>query len=292
MTITSDSRSPRPLTPAPALALGSIAVLQLGTALSTTLFRSLGTTGTTWLTLSIAGLFFLGVVRHPWAGVSRQAALTSVTLGAVAAGTSLAFLASLHRLPLGTASAIEFLGPLSIPMWRARTGRALLWPVLAGGGVLLLTRPWEHGVNLTGVALALVAAGFWAAYIPLGQRSGDHHDGIAGLALALPFAAVVAAPFGALDAVSHLTPARLAVAGAVALLDLIVPYSLELLALRRMDLATFGTLMCFDPALGAVVGLTLLGQPLFALDAVGIALVVVAGIGATRAGPGAHRHRR
>jgi inner membrane transporter RhtA len=287
MTITSDSRSPRSFAPAPALALGSIAVLQLGTALSTTLFRSLGTTGTTWLTLSIAGLFFLAVVRHPCAGLTLEGAVTSLLLGAVAAGTSLAFLASLHWLPLGTASAIEFLGPLSIPMWRARTGRALLWPVLAGTGVVLLTRPWEHGVNLTGVALALVGAGFWAAYIPLGQRSGRHHNGIAGLALALPVAAVVAAPFGALDAVSHLTPARLAIAGAVALLDLVVPYSLELLALRRIDLATFGTLMCFDPALGALVGLTLLGQPLAAFDAVGIALVVAAGIGATRREPSA-----
>jgi inner membrane transporter RhtA len=287
MTLSPDALSPRRFTPAPALALGSIVVLQFGTALSTTLFRSLGTTGTTWLSLSIAGLFFLVVVRHPLAGLSVEGALTSLALGAVAAGTSLAFLASLHRLPLGTASAIEFLGPLSIPMQRARTPRALLWPALAGAGVMLLTRPWAHGVNLTGVVLALVAAGFWAAYIPLGQRSGHHHGGIAGLALALPAAALVAAPFGAVDALSHLTPARLAIAGAVAGLDLIVPYSLELLALRRIDLATFGTLMCFDPALGAVVGLTLLGQPLFALDAVGIALVVVAGIGATRAEPGA-----
>lgn len=285
MPTSSSSVSARHLAPAPApaLALGSIAVLQFGTALSTTLFRSLGTSGTTWLTLSLAGLCFLAVVRHPLAGYTLRSAATSVALGAMAAGTSLAFLASLHRLPLGTASAIEFLGPLSIPIAQARRGRALLWPVLAGAGVALLTRPWEHGVNLTGVALALVAAAFWAAYIPLGQRAGRHHEGIGGLAVALPVAAVVAAPFGAVHALGHLTVGRLGVAAVAAALEIVVPYSLELASLRRIDLATFGTLMCFDPAFAALAGVVLLGQPLQLGEAAGIALIVAAGVGATRA---------
>jgi inner membrane transporter RhtA len=274
--------SPRPRLPAPALALGSLVVLQLGTAVATSLFRSLGTAGTSWITLTIAAMCFVAVVRHPLAGLTREGAWTTVALGAVTAGVSLTFLASLHRLPLGTASAIEFLGPLSIPVLRARSARALLWPVLAATGVALLTRPWQHGTDRIGILLALVAAGFWAAYILLAQRSGDHHDGVGALAIALPVAALLSAPWGATAAIGHLSADRLVIAGVVALLDVVGPYSLELLALRRMNVSTFGTLMCFEPAIGALVGLAFLGQAVGLPQLAGMALVVAAGLGATR----------
>jgi inner membrane transporter RhtA len=268
--------------PAPAVALSSLVVLQLGTALATTLFRSLGTAGTSWLTLAIAGVCFIAIAPRALTGLTGAGFRNAVALGAVTAGVSLTFMASLHRLPLGTASAVEFLGPLSIPVLRARSARALAWPVLAGGGVALLTHPWQHLTDPLGVVLALLAAVFWAAYILLAQRSGDHHQGVGALAIALPVAAVLSAPWGAPGAIGHLDAGRLAVAAVVALLNVVAPYTLELVALRRMNVSAFGTLMCFEPAIGTGVGVILLGQPVALGQLAGVAMIVTAGLGATR----------
>ena len=102
------------------------------------------------------------------------------------------FMAAVARLPLGTASALEFLGPLGVAVARSRGGRTLVWPLLAAVGVVLLTEPWHGGVDLVGVAFALGAAACWAAYILLTQRVGDEVAGLHGLAVSLPVAGLVA----------------------------------------------------------------------------------------------------
>ena len=210
--------------------------------------------------------------------------LAAVALGVVTAGVTMLFMMAVARLPLGTASALEFLGPLGVAVARGRGGRRLLWPGLAAAGVLILTHPWQGGASLAGAAFALGAAACWACYILLTQAVGDEVAGLQGLAVSIPVAALVATAVAGPGVIPALTP-RLLLAGlGLALLLPVVPFSLEMYALRRLTTAAFGTLMCLEPALALVAGLLLLGQVPRAWSLAGVALVVVAGLGAVRTG--------
>jgi inner membrane transporter RhtA len=192
------------------------------------------------------------------------------------------FMAAVARLPLGTASALEFLGPLGVAV--ARGGRRLLWPGLAAAGVLVLTHPWQGGASLAGIVYALGAAVCWAGYIVLTQAVGDEVAGLQGLAVSIPVAGLVATAVAGPGVIPALTP-HLVLAGlGLALLLPVVPFSLEMYALRRLTSAAFGTLMCLEPALALIAGLAVLGQVPRTWSLAGVALVVAAGIGAVRTG--------
>ncbi len=270
-----------------ALAVVAMLCVQVGLAVSVGLIDRLGTDGTSWLRLAWAGLLLAVVVRPSLRGFSRRVLLTCVLLGVVTAGLTFLFMAAVARIPLGTASALEFLGPLGVAVARGR-GRARLWAVVAAVGVLLLTEPWHGGVDPAGVGYALAAAVCWAAYILLTQRVGDEATGLQGLAVSMPVAgltatAVVAltdgpAVFGAID------PQLLIVGLGIAVLLPVVPFSLEMLALRRLTTAAFGTLMALEPAIALVVGLLGLQQVPGWSAVAGVGFVVAAGIGAERTG--------
>jgi inner membrane transporter RhtA len=206
-----------------------------------------------------------------------------VLLGVVTAGLMLLFMSAVARLPLGTASALEFLGPLAVALSGER-GRRKWWAIVAAGGVLLLTRPGHGGVDLVGVGLALAAAVCWAGYILLTQRVGDETTGLGGLAVSMPvaglIATLVAAPFG----LGRITWPLLFVGIGLAALHPVLPFTLEFLALRRLTAAAFGTLMSLEPAVALGIGLVVLHQNPGVAAAVGVALVVVASVGVTRAG--------
>ncbi|GAA4352170.1 EamA family transporter [Angustibacter luteus] len=257
--------------------------VQLGLAASVPLIDVVGTQGAAWLRLSWAGVLFLVIVRPRFTSFSRSALRAGIALGVVTAGLTMLFMAAIARLPLGTASALEFLGPLGVAAWRSRgAGRA--WALLAGVGVVLLTQPWTGEADLVGVAFALGAAACWAAYILLTQRVGDEVTGIAGLSISMPVAALVATVVAGPGVLPHLTPQVLALGLGLAVLLPVVPFTLELLALRRLTTAAFGTLMSLEPAIAAVIGFLVLRQALDLLAVAGIALVVAAGIGAERGG--------
>jgi inner membrane transporter RhtA len=224
-----------------------------------------------------------GSREHGGAGarISRSGLIGAIALGVVTAGVTLLFMLAVARLPLGTASALEFLGPLGVAVFR---GRRVLWPLLAGAGVLLLTSPWHGDVDLLGVAFALGAAACWAAYILLTQHVGDEVSGIRGLAISMPVAGVAATLVAAPSTIGLLTPEILLAGLFLAVLLPVVPFVLELLALRRLTTAAFGTLMSLEPAIAVVVGFVLLHQAPGWAALAGIALVVTAGIGAERAG--------
>jgi inner membrane transporter RhtA len=173
----------------------------------------------------------------------------------VTAGLTLLFMAAVARLPLGTASALEFLGPLGVAVARAR-GKARLWPLPAAVGVVLLTEPWLGRIDLLGVGFALAAAACWAAYILLTQRVGDEVSGLRGLAVSMAVAAVAATAVvgvGSSGTVFGHVDVGLVVFGVgLAILLPVVPFSLEMLALRRLTTAAFGTLMSLEPADRAV----------------------------------------
>jgi inner membrane transporter RhtA len=265
-----------------AMAVASILFVQVGLAASVGLFDRVGPLGAAWVRLAWAALLLLVLVRpRPWR-FGRSALLACVALGVVTAGITLLFMAALDRLPLGTATALEFLGPLGVAVARGR-GRTRVWAGLAAAGVLLLTEPWHGGVDPLGVAYALAAGACWAAYIVLTQRVGDEVSGIRGLAVSMPVAALVATAVAA-PSLGAFTWRHLLAGLGLAVLVPLVPFVLELLSLRRLTAAAFGTLMSLEPAVGLLVGLLALRQVPGAAPVVGVAFVVAAGIGAARTG--------
>jgi len=265
------------------MALASMLCVQLGLAASVGLFDRLGPEGAAWLRLAWAGVLLLVFVRPRPQALRRDSLLACVALGVVTASLTMLFMAAVSRIPLGTASALEFLGPLGVAITRSRGGR-LLWPALAAGGVALLTEPWSGSVDLIGVGFALGAASCWAAYILLTQRVGDEVSGLQGLAVSLPVAGVVATLVAGPATFGSMTWGLALIGLGLAILLPVVPFTLELLALRRLTTAAFGTLMSLEPAIALVVGLVFLHQVPGAWPVLGIAFVVLAGIGAERTG--------
>ena len=265
------------------MAVVAMLCVQLGLAASVGLFDDVGPEGAACLRLTWAGVLALAIVR-PRRGTYSPAALRGgVALGVVTAAVTMLFMAAVDHLPLGTAVALEFLGPLGIAVLRGR-GIGAGWPLLAAGGVLLLTQPWQGDVSTDGVAYALGAASCWAAYIVLTQRVGDAVSGIKGLAISMPVAAAVSCCIAGPSLASDLTPGLAAAGLGLAVLLPVVPFALEMLALQRLDAGAFGTLMALEPAFAAAVGLVALGQVPGLLGALGSACVVSAGIAAARGG--------
>ncbi len=263
-------------------ALGSIFTLQMGAALSVRLFDAVGPSGTAWLRLCWAALIFVAVARpRPWTMPWRDL-LGAGALGLVSAGVTTCFFEAIARIPLATAVAIEFLGPLGVAVVR-RTGKlGLVWPPLALAGVVLVTQPWSGAVSGTGLVLILGAAACWAGYIVLTQHVGDRFHGVGALAISMPVAALAATFIGLPEAAGHLTAWVLIESGGIALLVPVIPYALELFALRRLKAATFGTLMSVEPAVAMLIGAVLLKQIPNAGQIVGVVFVTTAAIGAAR----------
>lgn len=266
-----------------AMALVSMTLVQLGLAASIGLIDQLGVAGVAWLRLAWAGVLLLVWVRPRPSAFTTSSFVACVALGVATAATTMLFMAAVDRLPLGTAAALEFLGPLGVAIARGH-GRARLWALVAAAGVLLLTEPWHGAADPLGVAFALAAACGWASYILLTQKVGDELSGLQGLVISMPVAGVVATVVAGPAVITALSPELLLAGLGLALLLPVIPFALELSALRRLTAAAFGTLMCLEPAIALVVGLLLLGQVPGWAPLAGIALVVLAGIGAERTG--------
>ena len=266
------------------MALASMFCVQLGLAASVGIFDRVGPEGAAFLRLFWAGVIVAVLVRPKVRRMSRDTLIACIALGVVTAGVTILFMAAVARLPLGTASALEFLGPLGVAVARSRGGKLLLWPLLAAVGVLLLTEPWHGDADLVGVGFALSAALCWAAYILLTQRVGDEASGLQGLAVSLPVAGLVATVLVGPSTIPDLSWDLVLIGIGLAVLLPVVPFSLEMLALRRLTTAAFGTLMSLEPAIALVIGLVVLHQVPGPWPVLGIAFVVAAGVGAERTG--------
>jgi inner membrane transporter RhtA len=266
------------------LAIGAMLSVQLGAALSVHLISTVGPGGTAWLRLTAGAVIFLLIARPPLRSLRRHDAPVLLGLGVTTGLQTVAFLAAIERIQLGTSVAIEFLGPMTVAAVHSHSRRALVWVGAAGFGVVLVTQPWRGDISLVGVGYAGLAAVGWAAYIVLTQRVGDRFSGLSGLALTVPIAACTAAIIGIPQAAGHLTLAVVGAAVGLAILLPVVPYSFELLALRRMTPTAFGTLMALEPAIGVVLGILVLHQTVSGTQVIGILLVVVAGAAAQRGG--------
>ena len=266
------------------LAVGAMLTVQLGLAASVGIFDRVGPEGAAWLRLAWAGIILAALVRPNLRKMGRRTLLTAAALGVVTAGLTMLFMEAVARLPLGTASALEFLGPLGVATARSGGRRLLVWPALAAVGVLLLTEPWQGGADLVGVAFALGAAACWASYILLTQRVGDAATGLSGLAVSLPVAGLVATVVAAPSTIPRLTWQTVVIGIGLAVLLPLVPFSMEMLALRRLTTGAFGTLMSLEPAIALVIGTIFLAQLPTLVQVAGIAFVVAAGVGAERTG--------
>lgn len=266
------------------MAVASMLCVQIGLAVAVGLIDDIGAEGAAWLRLAWAAVLILVIVRPRPSAFTKSAFWTCVTLGVVTAGVTILFMAALSRIPLGTASALEFLGPLGVAVAHGRGRSRVVWPGLAAAGVVLLTEPWSGDVDPIGVLDALGAALCWACYILLTQRVGDEVAGIKGLAVSMPVAALVATVTVGPSVFGKLTPQLLLIGVGLAILLPVVPFALEMTALRFLSTAAFGTLMALEPAFAMLVGLGLLRQVPDELAVIGILLVVAAGIGAARTG--------
>ncbi|GAA2668698.1 MULTISPECIES: DMT family transporter [Actinosynnema] len=267
--------------PPTALLLVGVISVQVGAAVAKNLFAQVGSAGAVTLRLVLAALVLLAV----WRPSVRMPARTWAVVGGfgVVLGTmNLLIYQAIERIPLGAAVTIEFLGPLAVAVLGSRRWVDGVWAVLAGGGVLMLARA-DGGLSFAGVAFALAAAACWAAYILLSAAVGGRTSGGSGLALAMVVGSLVALPFGIGSAGAQLVDPHVLLVGlGVALLSSVVPYSLELEALRRIPSKTFGVLMSLGPAAAALAGLVLLGERLDWAQWVAVGCVVAASVGATR----------
>lgn len=275
---------PRRLPPIPALGIAILSV-QAGAALARQLFPVVGPLGATGLRVSLAALAMLLVFRPDLRSLDRRRWSLLVPYGLALGAMNLAFYLALERIPLGLAVALEFVGPLGVAILGSRRPADLLWALLAGVGILLLT-PRFGGADLDplGIVLALAAGGCWAVYILVGGRLSRRFSRggeaaalgmLVSTALLLPVAAPVLAR-------ADLRPPVLGIALAVALLSSALPYTLEMVALRALPSRTFGILMSLEPAAATAIGWLLLGERLTPAQWLAVGCVTVASAGAAR----------
>nr|WP_245574186.1 EamA family transporter [Amycolatopsis nigrescens] len=255
--------------------------VQVGAALAKQLFSVTGAAGTVTLRLFFAAVVLL-LVWRPSLKISRRALPVVLSYGLVLGVMNLCFYQAIARIPLGIAVTIEFLGPLTVALAGSRRWLDALWALLAAGGVVLLTES-RGELSMAGMLFALAAGICWGSYILLGAALGNRTTEGNGLALGMAVAALVAMPVGAVETgTGLLAPWVLMIGLAVALLSSVIPYSLELEALRRIPPRVFGVLMSLEPAVGALAGLIVLGEMLHTTQWLAVGLVVAASVGATR----------
>lgn len=283
--------------PAPLLVLAGVVSVQFGGALAATLVPQIGAAGSVVLRLLLATALLLVIARPRWQGHSRRDWVTVICFGVALGLMNFAFYASLGHLPIGVAVTIEFIGPLALAAVLSRRPRDLLAVAAAAIGVLLISQALSLPLDElegTGIALALAAGASWAGYIVFSGRTGAAFPQLEGLALAMVVATALVLPFGIWDVSVHGTGAwdgTVLLKGlGIAVLSSVLPYSLELVALRRLAPAVFGILLSLEPAVAALAGLLVLGQRLSPVQLGGMALVVLAsvlvlGLGARRTGP-------
>ncbi|GEB57667.1 EamA family transporter [Streptomyces gardneri] len=275
-------RGGRHLGPVALVVAGGLSV-QFGSAVAVLLMPRAGALGVVTLRLVLAAVVLLAVCRPKVRGYSRADWGTVVAFGTAMAGMNILFYQAADRIPLGAAVTLEVLGPLILSVVASRRVANLLWAGIALGGVVLLSGGGFDRLDPVGAAFALAAGAMWAAYIVFSARTGRRFPQADGLALAMAFGAVLSLPLGIAEAGDKLlVPSTVLLGLGVALMSSVLPYTLELLALRRLPAPTFAILMSLEPAIAAAAGFLILSQALSVVDALAIALVIAASMGAVR----------
>jgi inner membrane transporter RhtA len=279
------SHPPRQRIPAAALVIAGVFGLEGGATLATSVIAQAGVAGTVALRLGFGAVGLLIVARPHRRAWSMATGRRAAAVGLLLAAHHVCFYAAIHRLPLGVAVTLEFVGPLVVALVGSRRLTDLAWACLAGVGVVATAGISAPGrINAVGIVLALAAGASWATYIVVFPRLASRVGRADALALATLAGAVVAVPVGAALAGARMASVHVLLLGAaVAFLADVVAYSLQAEALGRISPSLFSVLTSTEPAAGALLGLIALGQAITAVQWTGIALVSVAAIGASRA---------
>jgi len=272
-------------TPPWSMAVAAMLAVQFSNALSVPVIEQVGAGGTAWLRMCFGVVFIWMIARPGFRSLRRKDLPALLALGVVTGFMTTFFLAAVERIPLGTAVAIEFLGPLTVAALMSKHRKAIVWPLLAFIGVVLLTEPWRGELSLAGIGFALAAGICWGLYNLLTQHVGDRFSGISGLSLTIPIAALATLPVGLPQVIGgDFTWWVLPAAAGIAMITPVSAFGLEMLALRRMTHTAFGTLLSVEPAFGILIGLLVLAQTPTPLQLLGIAIVIAAGAAAQRDG--------
>lgn len=270
--------------PATILILVAIVSVQAGAALAKSLFAQFGAVGTVYLRVLFAAIILWLLVR-PGLNLWRQGRWKIIVVfGAVLVGMNAFYYLALERLPLGLTVTIEFFGPLGVALWQSRRPLDLLWVALAAGGIILLN-PLSGALDSVGLIFAVIAGACWAAYILLGQRIGGALPGAQGLTLSMIVGALLMTPLVTVPVLQNVEYGfGILFAIGVAFLSSVVPYTLEIEALRRMPTRQFGILMSLEPAVASVIGWLMLSEQLTLTQWAAVVLVMSASYGVVRFG--------
>jgi inner membrane transporter RhtA len=264
------------------LLLVAMLSIQSGASVAKQLFPLVGSMGVTVLRTSLAAAMLLGLWR-PWPLLKSPHHLKRLALYGSALGfMNLLFYLALERIPLGVAVALEFTGPLAVALFSSRKLLDFVWAILAAIGIVLILPLTEVSadLDLIGALYALAAGGFWALYIVFGKKAGEGTHGGQTAAVGMLFAALVTFPFGVTDAGMKLLHWQVLPLGvAVAVFSSALPYSLEMVSLKRIPMKTFGILMSLEPVVAALVGAIFLNEILTATQLISVASIVVASLG-------------
>lgn len=288
--------APSPTSPlGVACIIGSCISLQLGAALAVELFPHAGSWATASLRLLLAAVILLAASRpHFWAWTSDQWRAV-ITFGLTMGLMNGCFYTAIERIPLGTAVTIEFLGPLTLAALLSRSVRDAICVALALTGMLLLGINSYNGYPLdpVGVAFTLTAGVFWALYILASKRAGSSVPGQGGLAVALAVGGLALMPLGWQGSLTIVTDTHLfGIALGTAVLASLVPYSLELIALRRLTPNTFAIFLALEPAIAAFFGWLLLSEHISGMKFTAILLVIAAAVIQAMQGRGQRRGKK
>lgn len=264
------------------LVIGAIISVQFGAAIAKSLFGAVDPTSIAWLRMAVAAVVLLAVARPRFAGRNWADWRVVLGYGVALATMNWAIYQSFARIPIGLAVTIEFLGPLGVAVATSRRVKDLLWVGLAGAGVVLLGwSPVEP--DWIGIGFALLGAAAWAGYILASGPVGRRWSGVSGVSVgSLVGAAIFLVPGVVLGGATLWQPEILAVGVGVGVLSSVIPYGLEMVALRRIPPGVFGILMSLEPAAAALSALLILGERLHLVELIAMACVIVASVGATR----------
>jgi inner membrane transporter RhtA len=274
----------------PALAIAAAMVSQYaGAAFAKHLFPLVGAEGVVALRVGLSALLLAGFTR-PWRALPSRADLPNLLLYGLTLGCmNLLIYRAFSRIPIGIAVSIEVMGPLAVVLLSSRRARDFLWVACAAFGLWLLLplRGSTSALDPAGIAYAAGAAFCWALYIVFGKRASQS-QGSGTVAWGMLAASAFIVPVGAASAGAALLSPFVLMAGfAVAVLSSAAPYTLEMIALRRLPRRVFGILVSSSPAVAALAGFVVLGERLAGVQWLGIALVILA-CGATAASAGQH----
>ena len=267
--------------PIPAVLLSIISV-QCGAAIAKGLFPEIGAAATASLRIGLSAIILLVAFRPNLSKLNakqwKYVTLYGLSLGAM----NMIFYMAIERIPIGLGVTLEFVGPLVLAIFSSKKAIDFIWVVLAAIGIALIA-PWtSNGLNLTGVLLALLAGGFWAAYIILGGRISKIMKGGEAVAVGMLFATILILPFGIFSGgLNQLSPKLLGLGAALALLSSAIPFTLEINALKQLPARTFSILMSLEPAMASLAAFVFLQEYLSIIECVAVACVVIASAGSS-----------